>query len=267
MELLKTQIRKPRKSHGVFALCLILAWLVCVPVHFASALDADDARQYAQMLGEAYKQAADAVSPAVVHIASSRQAGGLGGDIFGRLFDMQRDTFALGSGVIVRPDGYIITNNHVVAEGGRLKVMLRDGQTYDARVIGTDPPTDLAVIKIEAGGLPVAELGDSDAIAVGHVVLAIGNPYGLDRTVTQGIISAVGRANVGIADFEDFIQTDAAINPGNSGGPLVDIHGRVIGINTAIFSRHRNQHRNLQPHRRFHGNWIFHTLKHGQIRT
>jgi len=191
----------------------------------------------ARALSAEYNKAAAAVAPSVVHVASSRQIGGLGEDFFGRFFEIPRNLMALGSGVIVRPDGYVLTNYHVIKGSEKLKVKMQDGREYNAEVVGIDPPTDLAVIKINAAGLPAAVLGDSDGIAIGHCVLAIGNPFGLDSTVTQGIISAKGRANVGIADYEDFIQTDAAINPGNSGGPLVDIQGRVIGINTAIFSR------------------------------
>ncbi len=143
----------------------------------------------------------------------------------------------LGSGVLVSPDGYIITNNHVVEKADEIKVTLYNQQNYKGKIIGTDPKTDLAVIKIPAENLPAIKWGDSDALMVGEFVLAFGNPYGLGHTVTMGIVSALGRANVGIADYEDFIQTDAAINPGNSGGPLVNIAGELIGINTAIFSR------------------------------
>ncbi len=143
----------------------------------------------------------------------------------------------LGSGVIISEDGYILTNNHVVARADEVEVHLSDRRSFRARVVGTDDKTDLAVLKIEATSLVPAQLGDSDALEVGQWVLAIGSPFGLDQTVTAGIISAKGRANVGIADYEDFIQTDAAINPGNSGGPLVNLRGEVIGINTAIASR------------------------------
>ncbi len=143
----------------------------------------------------------------------------------------------LGSGVIVDADGHILTNNHVVAGADEIEVVLADERRFEAKVIGTDPPTDIAVIKIDGDGLPTAQLGDSDKVEVGDWVLAIGQPLGLAKTVTAGIISAKGRASVGIADYEDFIQTDAAINPGNSGGPLVNLRGRVIGINTAIASR------------------------------
>ncbi len=142
-----------------------------------------------------------------------------------------------GSGVIVRKDGYIITNNHVVESGDEIQVTLSDKRQFEAEVIGTDPKTDLALIKIEADDLPVLHWGDSQELEVGEIVMAIGNPFGLNQTVTMGIVSAVGRANVGIVDYEDFIQTDAAINPGNSGGALVNLQGELVGINTAIFSR------------------------------
>lgn len=143
----------------------------------------------------------------------------------------------LGSGVIVTPNGYIVTNNHVVQDADELTVSLPDKRTYKAKVIGTDPKTDVAVVKIEASNLPVLPWGDASQLQVGEMVLAVGNPFGLNQTVTMGIISAVGRANMGIVDYEDFIQTDAAINPGNSGGALVNLNGELIGINTAIFTR------------------------------
>jgi Do/DeqQ family serine protease len=142
-----------------------------------------------------------------------------------------------GSGVIVRKDGYIITNNHVVESGDDIQVTLSDKRNFTAEVIGTDPKTDLALLKIDADDLPVLEWGNSQKLEVGEIVMAVGNPFGLTQTVTMGIVSAVGRANVGIVDYEDFIQTDAAINPGNSGGALVNLKGELIGINTAIFSR------------------------------
>ncbi|MDH5641572.1 MAG: Do family serine endopeptidase, partial [Nitrospira sp.] len=143
----------------------------------------------------------------------------------------------LGSGVIVRSDGYIITNNHVVEGADELMVSLPDKRTFKAKVIGADPKTDVAVIKIEAANLPVLPWGDASQLQVGEMVLAVGNPFGLSQTVTMGIISAVGRANMGIVDYEDFIQTDAAINPGNSGGALVNLKGELIGINSAIFTQ------------------------------
>src|SRR5213594_1084791 len=142
-----------------------------------------------------------------------------------------------GSGVIIDAQGYIVTNNHVVENATQITVTLSDKREFQAKVIGTDPKTDLAVIKIEADNLPSLKWADYDKLQVGDLVLAVGSPFGLSSTVTLGIISALGRGNVGIADYEDFVQTDAAINPGNSGGALVNVSGELIGINTAIFSR------------------------------
>ena len=141
-----------------------------------------------------------------------------------------------GSGFIISQDGYILTNNHVVGEVDKITVTLQDGRKFDAEVVGTDPKSDVAVIKVDADNLPVIELGDSDALEVGEWVIAIGNPFGLDATVTVGVVSAKGRGGIGIADYEDFIQTDAAINLGNSGGPLLNLEGKAIGLNTAIYS-------------------------------
>ncbi len=142
----------------------------------------------------------------------------------------------IGSGVVVSEDGYILTNNHVVENADEVRVSLPDGREFTAKVVGKDPKTDVAVLKVGAQGLPFLHLADSDKIEVGDVVLAVGNPFGIGQTVTTGIVSAKGRGNMGL-DYEDFIQTDAAINPGNSGGALVDVEGRLIGINTAILSR------------------------------
>jgi serine protease DegQ len=143
----------------------------------------------------------------------------------------------LGSGVIISPDGYILTNNHVVEGADEIEVVLNDSRRARAKVIGTDPDTDLAILKVSLDRLPVITLGNSDALQVGDQVLAIGNPFGVGQTVTSGIVSALGRNQLGINTFENFIQTDAAINPGNSGGPLVDVNGNLMGINTAIYSR------------------------------
>jgi len=143
----------------------------------------------------------------------------------------------LGSGVIVSASGYILTNNHVVEEADDIEVMLNDGRHTTAKVIGTDPDSDLAVLKVDLDKLPAIVLGDSDTLQVGDQVLAIGNPFGVGQTVTGGIVSALGRNQLGINTFENFIQTDAAINPGNSGGALVDTNGNLLGINTAIYSR------------------------------
>ena len=139
-----------------------------------------------------------------------------------------------GSGFIVSADGYILTNNHLVGNEEKVDVTLTDGREFTAKIVGGDPDSDIAVIKIDGNDLPVLEMGNSDKIEVGEWVLAIGNPFGLSHTVTSGIVSAKGRSGLGISTYEDFIQTDAAINPGNSGGPLIDLNGKVIGINTAI---------------------------------
>ena len=143
----------------------------------------------------------------------------------------------LGSGVLVSHEGYILTNNHVVDGADEIDVTLSDSRKARAAVVGTDPETDLAILKIDLDKLPVIVLGDSDTLSVGDRVLAIGNPFGVGQTVTSGIVSALGRSQLGINTFENFIQTDAAINPGNSGGALVDINGNLLGINTAIYSR------------------------------
>ena len=143
----------------------------------------------------------------------------------------------MGSGVIVSDSGYILTNNHVVEGADDIEVFLNDSRSTRAKVIGTDPDTDLAIVKIDLDRLPVIVLGNSDSLQVGDQVLAIGNPFGVGQTVTSGIVSALGRNQLGINTFENFIQTDAAINPGNSGGALVDTQGNLLGINTAIYSR------------------------------
>lgn len=143
----------------------------------------------------------------------------------------------LGSGVIVSPDGYILTNNHVVEGANEINVLTSDNRELKARVIGADPKTDIAVVKVESKNLPTLAFADSSQVQVGDIALAIGNPFGVGQTVTMGIISATGRGNLGIEDYEDFIQTDAAINPGNSGGALINASGQLIGINTAILSR------------------------------
>ena len=198
---------------------------------------------------KAFSEIVTAVSPAVVNISTTkvvkRDQGPFFDDPFYDFFNPFHDFNAprkwkeksLGSGVIVSADGYIITNNHVVEKSDEIKVTLLDRRTFKGAIVGADPKTDVAILKIDADNLLPLTWGDSDKLQVGEFVLAIGSPYGLSNTVTMGIISAVGRANVGIADYEDFIQTDAAINPGNSGGPLVNIRGELIGINTAIFSR------------------------------
>ena len=185
--------------------------------------------------------AAQAAAPTVVSI-SARQAPRQhphADDPWFRFGDQGPRTpqTGLGSGVIISSAGHVLTNHHVIAEAEEIEVQLRDGRQALARVVGTDPDTDLAVLQIDLPDLPVAVLGDSDALRVGDAVLAIGNPFGVGQTVTGGIVSALGRTQLGINTFENFIQTDAAINPGNSGGALVDVQGHLIGINTAIFTR------------------------------
>jgi len=198
-------------------------------------------------LSESFRNVAEALRPTVVSIHSRAMAKNLPQglpsgfeEFFGRGPRMPRERQGLGSGVVVRANGYILTNNHVVAGADALEVETSDGRRYAADVVGTDPETDLAVVRIEASKLKFAKLGDSEAIRVGDWVLAIGSPFGLEQTVTAGIISAKHRIQgiVGQGEgFEDFLQTDAAINPGNSGGPLVNLRGEVVGINTAIESR------------------------------
>ncbi|WP_448168046.1 Do family serine endopeptidase [Burkholderia ambifaria] len=196
-----------------------------------------------------YAEAAQKAMPAVVNVFSSKD-GSLPPDprakdplfryFFGdRNARKQQDEPAanLGSGVIVSAEGYILTNQHVVDGADQIEVALADGRTATAKVIGSDPETDLAVLKINMTNLPTITLGRSDQSRVGDVVLAIGNPFGVGQTVTMGIISALGRNHLGINTFENFIQTDAPINPGNSGGALVDVNGNLLGINTAIYSR------------------------------
>ncbi len=220
----------------------------------------EDALRVANELSTAFEYSADAVRPSVVSIQATKHIkpatqfhwstplpGGENGFPFGdqffrRFFDgqlpnQQFSQEGLGSGVIINKGGYILTNNHVVDGADELMVKLHDGRELAAKVVGRDPASNLAVIKVEADNLKPAELGDSNQLHVGEWVLAVGDPFGLSDTITSGIVSAKGRSNVHIAQYEDFIQTDAAINPGNSGGPLVDLDGRVIGIDTAIASR------------------------------
>jgi serine protease Do len=203
--------------------------------------------------GQAMAEIANAVKPAIVNISTTKTeklsespyAPFFDDPFFRRFFGdrfrhpevpRERKTASLGSGVIVSSNGYILTNSHVIKDADEIKVLLSDKREFQGKVIGTDSKTELAVIKIDAQNLPMIPFGDSDKLQVGEVVIAVGNPFGLNQTVTMGIVSAVGRANVGIADYEDFIQTDAAINPGNSGGALVNAKGELVGINTAIFS-------------------------------
>jgi Do/DeqQ family serine protease len=209
-----------------------------VPVFDMSGFDRSELVAATSLSG-----AARMASPAVVSISTSKApARNPHAEdpwfrfFFGDQISRQPQT-GLGSGVIVSPEGYLLTNHHVIAEAEEIEVQLSDGRRSLAQVIGTDPETDLAVLKIDLRELPVILLGNSDQLQVGDVVLAIGNPFGVGQTVTSGIVSALGRSQLGINTFENFIQTDAAINPGNSGGALVDVNGHLMGINTAIYSR------------------------------
>jgi len=253
-----------RKHAGV---TVVVVSLLGVGAALSGALLAGQAAQAAippdaaTALSDAFANAAEVIRPSVVSVSSvkrvqasrrlQRAPGPMSNNPLREFFgDDFLDRFlqpeepgrgyaqqGLGTGVIVSDDGYIVTNNHVVREADEVSVKLPDDRSFKAKVVGTDEKTDLAVIKIEASGLHAAKLGDSDALKIGEWVVAAGNPFGLSSTITAGIVSAKGRSNVGIADYEDFIQTDAAINPGNSGGPLVNLRGEVVGINTAIFSR------------------------------
>ncbi len=241
---------------AVFWLFLIL---ILTGMH-GRALADDKAIESLKETGKAFASVARGASPAVVFIRVEKTVAGAPmvlPDFFRRFFGDPNNPFGnqpqpqqpqpqqpnkrviqgQGSGFIISQDGYILTNNHVVGEAEKVRVKLLDGREFDARTIGTDPPTDVAVIKIEAKNLPVLPLGDSDSLDVGEWVLALGNPFGLSHTLTAGIVSAKGRSHVNIAEYEDFIQTDAAINPGNSGGPLINLEGRVVGINSAIYSQ------------------------------
>ncbi len=228
---------------------------------------AEDSIRYAQKLSEAFEQTAKSITPSVVNIVSMKKAkisairrGGLGGMRRDPFFEQFKDFFGddfmdrfenapqdpgdspgqqgLGTGVIVDAEGgFILTNNHVIGDADSIEVRLSDGRKIKAELIGKDERSDLAVVKIKADKLIAAKLGDSEALKIGEWVVAAGNPFGLDNTITAGIVSAKGRSIMGGGQYEDFIQTDAAINPGNSGGPLVNLNGEVVGINTAIFSR------------------------------
>ncbi len=210
--------------------------------------------QYAHKLSEAFEEVVGEITNSVVNVSSVQkpQAGArrpgardplrefFGDDFFDRYMDSpeRRGQQGLGTGVIVSDDGYILTNNHVVEGADEVQVRLASGKTYKAKIKGSDDRSDISVLKIDAKeDLQPVKLGDSEKLKIGEWVIAVGNPFGLDNTVTAGIVSAKGRSILGGAQYEDFIQTDAAINPGNSGGPLVNLDGEVVGINTAIFSR------------------------------
>jgi len=198
---------------------------------------------FATSLSRVFRHASTAIKPSVVHIQRVRRVTQVRRDMFGRIVDREDAEMpsGVGSGVIVTEDGYALTNHHVIAGADEVRVTLADGTEVPADVVGSDPGTDLAVLKLQADGLTPARLADSDALQVGDWVVAVGSPFGLDHTVTAGIVSAKGRQGLGprtgrVDRFEEFIQTDAAINPGNSGGPLVNLRGEVVGINSMIAS-------------------------------
>jgi serine protease DegQ len=185
-----------------------------------------------------FRNAAKLARPSVVNVFTSKKTYNTPlASINGRPETHTDPSNHLGSGVIVSTDGYILTNQHVVEAADEIQIMLHDGRTLSASIVGADPETDLAVLKINASNLPAITFAPSDRAAIGDIALAIGNPFGVGQTVTMGIISALGRSHLGINTFEDFIQTDAAINPGNSGGALVNTDGHLIGVNSAIYSR------------------------------
>jgi serine protease Do len=229
---------------------LIVFVLVSVLLTCGCAAQTDPIQTLRQT-GKAFAEVAKSATPAVVSIRVEQtiEQSLPQQDIFEYFFGPQfrqqqqprtqkRKQMGQGSGFIISKDGYILTNNHVINDADSIIVTLKDGRELDAKLVGTDPETEIALIKIEDGeDLPIVALGDSDGLQVGEWAIAVGNPFGLQETVTAGIISATGRSQVGITDYENFIQTDAAINPGNSGGPLLNIDGEVIGINTAIYSQ------------------------------
>ena len=255
--------RQSRRALGAVALLVAVA-LGTTGLFMQDRVVADTRPHVANAAetAKAFTEVTKAVAPAVVHIRVTKQVvmtgntpehawhawiGQIPDEMLRRFFGDRMPEFGTpgpqapqvgeGSGFLISQDGYILTNNHVVGGANKLEVTLHDGKKLDAKVIGTDERTDVALIKVEGKGLPTLPLGNSDAIEVGEWVLAIGSPFGLAGTVTSGIVSAKERVGMGITDYENFIQTDAAINPGNSGGPLVSLAGEVVGINTAILSR------------------------------
>lgn len=232
---------------NILVISLIAAFFLFLPAcPDAHAAEKDPTAVLGQ-LGDAMAKVADQAKPAIVNISTTRmvkaQRHPFFDDPFFRRFfgdesqkQQKRKVANLGSGVIATSDGYILTNNHVIEGAEDILVKLSNNKEYKGKVVGTDKRTDLAVIQIDEKNLSTIKWGDSDKLRVGEIVLAVGNPYGLNQTITMGIISALGRSGIGITDYEDFIQTDAAINPGNSGGALVNIKGELVGVNTAIFS-------------------------------
>ncbi len=235
-----------RFGRSGLALAAALAVLVLSLAPAAARAEASELRSYADV--------AEAAGPAVVNISTDKVVEGMSSHpfmndpFFRRFFEMPNDENhgggrggerierSLGSGVVISADGYIVTNNHVVENADKVKITFEGEREYEAEVIGADPRTDVALLKIDAAGLPFIEVADSDALRIGDQVMAIGNPFGVGQTVTLGIVSAKGRS-IGLIDYEDLIQTDASINPGNSGGALVNMKGQLVGMNSAILSR------------------------------
>ena len=246
-----------RRSAGlilVLALVVLALWatgVVSVKVNPPTTRSVSASPFWQEVRGDAtvppalriWVELAKAAKPAVVNVSTTQRGQARGPDEFFRRFferggprEERRDRQSLGSGVIASADGHVVTNFHVVRGADAIVVRLADQSEYQAKLVGSDPRTDLALLKIEGRGLPAMPFGDSDRLEVGEPVMAIGNPFGLDQTVTTGIVSARERF-IGSGPYDDFIQTDASVNPGNSGGPLVDVRGALVGINTAIFSQ------------------------------
>ncbi|MBX3346823.1 MAG: trypsin-like peptidase domain-containing protein, partial [Nitrospira sp.] len=257
-------MKRPTQSLSLFAgiaglgAALIWSYTPLTTSHASNSSPSTEPRPVAVgsvLPASGFTDVAKTVTPAVVNITTSGaeevsdggRHRGRPEDFFGSPFGPRRFEPPMepkerrgggqGSGVIVSPDGYVLTNNHVIAGAKTVTVTLPDKREFKGRIVGTDPKSDVAVVKIDGSQLPTIPWGDSSRLQVGEYVLAVGNPFGLNSTVTLGIVSALGRGHMGITQYEDFIQTDAAINPGNSGGALVNTSGELVGINTAIFSQ------------------------------
>jgi serine protease Do len=234
------QNKKKENKMKLISNYIMILSISLLPLGYSSIAE-NNGVESLKKIGRAFTSVAKKVSPAVVYIKVEKDLASPGyrknipktwPNIRSRRF-----TFGQGSGFLVSKDGYILTNSHVVENADHIKVRLNDGNEIEAKIIGTDPKSEVAVIKIPGKDLPFIEMGDSEKLEIGEWVIAVGNPFGLSKSITAGIVSAKGRNSVGLADYENFIQTDAAINPGNSGGPLIDLDAKVIGINTAIFSQ------------------------------
>ncbi len=228
--------RRPARRLPALVILLALSAPLPLPAQDFSANE-EQAIATAEDLSTAFAAVARVAGPAVVNISTTMVVSGRASIFSPLLRRPGREVHSLGSGVLISAEGHVLTNNHVVAGATEIKVALADDREFAARVLGLDPTTDLAVVKIEGNDLPWVKWGDAEQLRVGEWVIAIGSPLGLRQTVTAGIVSATGRSGIGITSEEDFIQTDAAINPGNSGGPLLNLRGELVGINTAIASQ------------------------------